>query len=331
MIGSAATSVRAVRPAGSAHDAFFYDDEAELVSVAAAFLSEGLDHGDRALVVCGGERNRLIVEALAAYGSRLSAIGQRDVYPRAARAIAFYRRFTERGLEVDAPRIRIFGEVPFPEDRRRWPEWGRFESVCNAAFADLPLWSVCAYAAGSTPPDVAQMARLTHPTLRTARDRSANDAYVDPVAYLSGGDDGLEALRATTAPAVLTMSSLQSGEDLQRARHRLRSALGSALFLGSGVGDDFVTAATEVLINALTHGRPPVTVRLWLDAQRALCAVTDRGAGFDDPLVGYWQAGFRAVPTLPPSGLWLARQLCDDITFQRTVEGFSVRLHTTLR
>jgi anti-sigma regulatory factor (Ser/Thr protein kinase) len=308
----------------------FYDSDADLVSVSVDFVSEGLDQGERVLVVCGPDQNERILDALAAYGSRVSVIGQADVYPRVGRAIAFYRRFAERAVDVGAPRVRVLGEVPFTDDQSRWAEWGRFESVCNAALADLPLWSVCAYAAQTTPPAVAAAARLTHPNLVADGHRTANHGYVDPDAYLAMGN-GLEGAASMTTPAVLTLSSLRSGEDLRRARHRLRAALGPALFVGSGVGDDFVTATTEVLINALTHGRPPATLRFWTDADRAVCTVTDHGSGFTDQLVGYWHSRLPTAPSLEPSGLWLARQLCDDITFQHTDEGFTVRLHTSLR
>ena len=78
--------------------------------------------------------------------------------------------------------------------------------------------------------------------------------------------------------------------------------------------------------NALRHGRPPVDVRLWTTPTRLVCAVTDRGNGFDDPLAGY-------VPyddDHTRAGLWLARRSCDSLDYVATPDGFTARLTTDL-
>jgi anti-sigma regulatory factor (Ser/Thr protein kinase) len=82
--------------------------------------------------------------------------------------------------------------------------------------------------------------------------------------------------------------------------------------LSADAAQDFVLAIDEVTANAAEHGIPPVDVTLWCTAERLLCAVTDRGTAFDDPLVGYGPAhGDMAVGGM---GLWLARRSVDSLT-----------------
>jgi anti-sigma regulatory factor (Ser/Thr protein kinase) len=89
--------------------------------------------------------------------------------------------------------------------------------------------------------------------------------------------------------------------------------------------EDLVMAVHEVAINGLRHGRPPVTVRLWAAPERVQCAVTDGGPGFEDPFAGYVRGGGDELPE-GRFGLWLARQLCDEVVMARTPEGFTTRL-----
>jgi len=311
------------------HDALFYDTEEDLLQVAIEFLDDGLDRGEHLVVVCAAGRNAVLNDALAAHHAvedRVTSVGQGDVYPRTAAAVTFYRRFVEHAISVGAPGVRVFGEVPFGDDDSRWAEWGRFEAVCNVALADLPMWSVCAYDTRSTPQTVSEIARRTHPIVRTNAFRSANLSYVDPAAYLSTTD--VHELPSQESPALLTLRDLHTSGDVRGARRQIQHALETDP-AAAAFGDGFVTAAYEVIANAMVHGTTPVTVRLWLGDGHVVCTVTDRGPGFDDPFAGYWQSS-TAGTTLPPSGLWLARQLCDDVTFHRTADEFVVRLRTAL-
>ena len=109
-----------------------------------------------------------------------------------------------------------------------------------------------------------------------------------------------------------------------RSDGRRLARAGSALPLRKV--EDFFLAVTEVATNALQHGRRPVRVRLWTAPGRLVCTVTDRGEGFNDPLVGYAPApdGDHTAG----NGLWLARLLCDQLDTARDPDGFTVRLRT---
>ena len=71
--------------------------------------------------------------------------------------------------------------------------------------------------------------------------------------------------------------------------------------------DDAVLAVSEIASNALEHGAPPATVRLWTTSTSMICQITDTGR-YTHPLAGL----------LPPPGeryrgrgLWMVHQLCD--------------------
>ena len=94
--------------------------------------------------------------------------------------------------------------------------------------------------------------------------------------------------------------------------------------------EDFLLAVDEMTTNALRHGRPPVDLRLWADEKRLVCTVTDRGAGLQDPFIGYGPAHGDDL-SLGGMGLWLARQLCDHVDITVADDGVRVRLTTVLR
>jgi anti-sigma regulatory factor (Ser/Thr protein kinase) len=76
--------------------------------------------------------------------------------------------------------------------------------------------------------------------------------------------------------------------------------------------------------NALVHGRAPVALCAWARPGRAVVTVTDHGGGPTDPTVG-----LAPVPRAPGEGgfgLWIAHQLCDEVTLHRTEGAFAIRL-----
>ncbi|HET9500379.1 MAG TPA: ATP-binding protein, partial [Marmoricola sp.] len=77
----------------------------------------------------------------------------------------------------------------------------------------------------------------------------------------------------------------------------------------------------------------PVTLRLWVDHDQVVTTITDAGPGFDDPFIGYTMQSDRpgsGRPGPPGMGLWLARQMCDELAFRHDEDGFTVRLRADL-
>ncbi len=112
--------------------------------------------------------------------------------------------------------------------------------------------------------------------------------------------------------------------DPRRARHAISSFLESSP-LDDLAGQDLVGAVSEVVTNAQLHGRPPVRVRAWLADDEVVVTVVDHGEGPDDDD----ELGVQPVARGPGEGglgLWLAGQLCHDLSLGHTPYGFAVRL-----
>jgi anti-sigma regulatory factor (Ser/Thr protein kinase) len=106
---------------------------------------------------------------------------------------------------------------------------------------------------------------------------------------------------------------------------------------GTGVDSDrlhgFVFAVNEVITNVVVHGGGHGRIVVWLTAGSAWCTVTDSGPGI--PECFHSQPDFPEVFELGGRGIWLAHQLCDEVTVATgqigTTIGLRVALSTTPR
>jgi len=89
---------------------------------------------------------------------------------------------------------------------------------------------------------------------------------------------------------------------------------------------DLVLAVSEVAANTLRHTDSPGTLTIWHDEAEVVCEVHDKGI-IADPLAGLH-------PPAPDAdgghGLWLVRQVCDNVEFCRNCDGTTVRMHMIL-
>jgi anti-sigma regulatory factor (Ser/Thr protein kinase) len=298
------------------HAALIYDADSEMLAAMVPFLREGLAAGDRTMVFCNGRNAALLSDALGA-DPRLGFLMRTNASQRLPRAIAGARDLVERELAAGVGRLRVVGDVDVLARAR---DWTRFEAVVNRALAPYPMWMVCMYDRRRLSAELIAAAELVHPTLVGVGTRRSSRRFVDPAKFLRRtAVDGPEPIEATRPVLVV-----DDPVDLYLLRARLHTALREAALSAEAV-HQFVFAISEVTTNALLHGSAPVRVRLWSDgADRWLCAVSDRGRGFDDPFAGYLPAGYRTDAR--GMGLWLARQFCDQVTMTTTPGGFTVRL-----
>jgi serine/threonine-protein kinase RsbW len=110
--------------------------------------------------------------------------------------------------------------------------------------------------------------------------------------------------------------------DLRRVRHLVVAAAVEA-DLPRERADEFALAVNEVATNAIVHGRPPTTLRVWRQNDEIVCEVADAGKGMQDQLAGHLRPPLDA---LAGRGLWLARLLCDAVEI-RNGGGCTVSLH----
>jgi anti-sigma regulatory factor (Ser/Thr protein kinase) len=193
--------------------------------------------------------------------------------------------------------------------------WMQTEALLNHVLAERPVDHICLLgpvgspaADAATGVDVEAVIRATHPWLLIEGGIVRNPGARPPAELLrevqrASVPDPLEETEPTLA--------IDDLDDLRALRRALTRVLADSS-LSADAAQDFVLAIDEVTANASEHGIPPVDVRLWSTPERLLCAITDRGAAFDDPLVGYGPAhGDMAVGGM---GLWLARRSVDSLT-----------------
>ncbi|WP_426513884.1 ATP-binding protein [Dactylosporangium sp. McL0621] len=272
------------------HAVLLYDDADELRAAVA-------DRADGELVVlaCRPEHNRLL--AAACPGALLQP--RPETFRRPVAVLAAVRRLLRHPDRRPGAPVRYVAEPDHGTTAGDWARAATYDAACDVALAGEPMTTVSAYPRAGTPAEVLSGRVHTTPD----GDAPRPDPGVPPVRLLSGSRDRYDIgpVRARAAEALAGLPTL--------------------------IRTDFVAALNEVLTNAYLHGRPPVDVTVWLTADRVEGRVTDRGPGFDDPLAGY-RPGSGGTRT--GSGLWLARQACDDVDAWPAPEGFTVRLATAI-
>ena len=116
-------------------------------------------------------------------------------------------------------------------------------------------------------------------------------------------------------------------DSLVAVRHEIK-----AYATAAGLSDiplyKFVVAVNEIMTNAVHHGGGTGQVRLWLAGDRLICEVTDHGRG----MRGRHSDGRqRPQPgTISGWGLWLTREICDEMTIDSDPTGTKVTLQYVL-
>jgi anti-sigma regulatory factor (Ser/Thr protein kinase) len=322
-VGECADGVRGEPAIGRyTHDALFFDSPRRLTDVAVPFLLEGLAAGEAAVVATSSGTANLLREAVDG-DPRVHVIERGDVYrARTPTAITTFRRLAEQHAADGVKRVRVVGEVDFGPTERDWLEWQRYESVINDALAEWPLWGLCVFDTQRLPAPLIESALRTHSTLVTDGDRAPNPDFADPADYLRSLPVPVEPLE-DTAPRL----AAPDVSDFIGLRHAVAAELDRAPAPRDAV-EDFLLAVDEMTSNAMRHGGPPVSLRLWVADDRIVCTISDHGPGWDDPFAGYGPAHGEDL-SRGGMGLWLARQLCDHVDISSDGAGARVRL--TLR
>lgn len=304
--------------AGFLHATNVFGSDEEFVAVVAPFLRAGRDAAEPTLVGVTPQREALVRDALGDTTGVTFLDGSPYEQPPMAALRQNHELFSDL-VTAGADRIRIVGEIPLPGTEVPWDGWARYEAAINHLYAALPVWAVCPYDRRTTPPEVLADVERTH-VYHAGPDGglAPNPQFVPPAEFLTAlGRAEVDPLERTTPHLVLTDPSPA------RARHAV-AGLAAATALDRDTVDDLVFAVSEVVDNALVHGRPPVTVRAWAAMERIVVAVQDRGDGPADPWVGF-------LPGRPHGqhaglGLWISNQVCARMTTSRSADGFTVRL-----
>jgi anti-sigma regulatory factor (Ser/Thr protein kinase) len=115
--------------------------------------------------------------------------------------------------------------------------------------------------------------------------------------------------------------------DLPRVR-RSTASWASHAGMAADTADDFVIAVNEIATNAVRHGSPEATLRLWADGRAGHAEIRDQG---------HWPDAMAptALPRRPAEhggmGLEVARMVCDGVQIKASAAGTAVLLRMSLR
>ena len=116
-------------------------------------------------------------------------------------------------------------------------------------------------------------------------------------------------------------------DEIAVVRHEVSGRL-TAAGLGGDRLQGFVLAVNEVITNVVLHAGGQGRAVLWLAGGSAWCTVTDSGPGIP--------ARYLRRPDVPEAfevggrGIWLAHQLCDEVTVATGPIGTTIGLRITL-
>jgi anti-sigma regulatory factor (Ser/Thr protein kinase) len=178
------------------------------------------------------------------------------------------------------------------------------------------VWGRCLYDTATAPQAVLDIVERTHPRIVSpAGDHRASHRYQDASVFesLPYAPDPLEA-----SPPLVELVNRSAAD----ARHAL-AQIGRSRVSNTTL-TDLIIGASEAVSNALRHGQPPVTVRIWATPDRIVASVHDTGPGPTDPLAGLVPAAHS--PSNPGLGLWVMHQLDIETALIHTSDGFTVRL-----
>ncbi|MCY4728741.1 sensor histidine kinase [Nocardioides sp. STR2] len=297
------------------HTSLVYDGDRAYATEAGGFLREGLEQGQRALVMAPQSRMELVATELGPDADAVDFVDEAVAYEPQWNA---YRVLLDHLAATPGVRTRVVAEQALA---RRAPaelvDYRRLESAANLVFAGRPVDLLCPYDARTLPAGLLDIALRAHDGLRVEGAVLPNAGFRDPMEELA------DLASVVHPPVDATTLDCSYQSDVSLVRRTVR-AKGSRDGLATGVVDDLELAVSEVLTNALLHGSPPALVHLYEEADMWVCHVQDGGGLPVDPLAG-------VVPPDDPSdhgyGLWLARQLVAAVDVGSDLTGTHVRLH----
>lgn len=164
--------------------------------------------------------------------------------------------------------------------------------------------------------------------------RSVGCTAVDETYGLQRGQDALRAaprrepashaVPAPSAPAEPHLLDRTFGrDDITVVRHEVQARLRTAGLAGDRL-HGFVLAVNEVLTNVVLHAGGHGRIVVWLTGGSAWCTITDSGPGIPERFLD--TADVPEAFEVGGRGIWLAYQLCDEVTVATGPIGTTVGL-----
>lgn len=304
-----------VSPVGFEHDAFVYGSDEEYLGALVPLIGAALDAGDRVFAVVSQRNARLLHEEMGAVAEDVTWIRAEAWYRHPVRTIAAYER-TLRELPAGVAAL-VIGEVQFGDDPDKHTEWTRYEAVLNRVLEPYTARVICPYDSRQLSAAILVDAERTHPNLVESASRCGSDRYVEPEALVR---QLAIAVPEPSGPPDLVMGDVGSP---RAARLAFVEATLAAGFSAERVGE-LEVGVSELLTNAIRHGGGTATMSVWL-GDTLECIVEDRGAGTDDPLLGFGPPGSGVEGGF---GLWCVRQVFDRVELSQSPLG-GLRAHAS--
>jgi anti-sigma regulatory factor (Ser/Thr protein kinase) len=309
---------------GRNHAALVVDTTDQLLAAAVPFLAAGLSAGDLVVLTCPPARAELVRRELGERAGDVRSDARVSLLDtRAPDALVAVRALLARAADRGSTRVRLLGETQFGLAPRDWREGQRYEAVVNVLLATAPIHAMCVYDRQLLPPQIVDSGLATHPAVVVGGVVRPNPAFQDPADYLARLPLPRELLE-DDAPVFV----VDEARALAPLRHQLAAVLATCV-PDRDRGEDMHLAVSEIAANAFRHGAPPVAARVWADAGRVVCTITDRGTGYDDLLAGF-QPAHGADLSRGGMGLWLARKLWDHVDLLPGPGGTTVRLSSRI-
>jgi anti-sigma regulatory factor (Ser/Thr protein kinase) len=300
---------------GFVHEAAVYDSDEELAHLVVPHLRGGVEGGQPTFAALGDHetavvRSNLDHPAGVTFLPKLLA----DEAPPAV-----IKRLTSLLGELAAEnveQVRFVQSIPHPGLGAPWDGWCRYEAAVNELLSAFPVWGLCVYDRRITPLEVLRDVERTHPRLAANGSHLSNDRYQDPKSFILS-------LRPPPDPLEAEPPAAELADPSPKAARRAVEDLAPQARLAKDEVARLVLAVSEAVTNAIVHGKPPVTMRIWTAPERIVVTVNDRGRGPQDPYSGLLQS--RATQGHGGFGLWITHQLVAT-TFVRDRGGFTIRL-----
>jgi anti-sigma regulatory factor (Ser/Thr protein kinase) len=292
-----------------------YAGRDEFLEACAAFIREGVQAGEPALVVVNAEKTERLRSVLGEDAHHVLFSDMAELGANPARIIPVWHDFA---AENEGRAIRGIGE---PISAERSPaelvECQRHESLLNLAFAKTPSFRLlCPYDTSALSQSVIDEAKRSHPRLCTG------GAYV-PSHSFRGLDEVAAAFsEPLPEPHLVPHSKVFQANTLAPLRHFVAENAIEFGLDGQGT-EELVLAVNEVATNSVVHGGGGGILRVWQEHDALICEVNDGGL-MDNPLAG------RELPAYADTsgrGLWLANQVCDLVQMRSFGGGSAVRIH----
>jgi anti-sigma regulatory factor (Ser/Thr protein kinase) len=306
------------------HDLVVFGSDDELIDTVAPFVTDGVAAGDRVLVVGDPDEFAALHAALAGPGVEF---GGPD-YGSPMATLASYQQMCDIET-IGGRRVRAIAPIPIGGDVAVRAQWLRYEALVARALGPYRFAGLCLYDTRTAATDLIEGARAVHRQVRGPTGLRPNPGARSDRDVLRDIDTAHPWPEpAANARIVLTVDLPVDVQitALLPARRAVRAALRDTA-LPDGRAEAFLVAVGEVLTNAVQHGQGPVQIRLLADDDGGCwCTVTDHGCGIGDPYAGI-DCPLPGNPDARGAGLWVARQLCDQLTIGDRAGEVHVTLH----